>query len=105
MSPVVWWQIDAVRLVVGSDDDAAAIGDGVFGEVLFVHAQYIGRGGGVGFHVVVELESINVAEVACFENPLNRPSIWCGDTSQKFHGPTARLIGSSAVSLPIPCAP
>jgi hypothetical protein len=32
---------------------------------------------------------------------LNRRSIACGDASSKFHDPTARLTGSSSVSLPL----
>src|SRR6516225_3978070 len=31
-----------------------------------------------------------------FRNPLKRPSICCGETSEKFHGPIARLTGSSS---------
>src|SRR5262245_47119992 len=29
-----------------------------------------------------------------FTKPLNRPSKCCGETSEKFQGPTARLTGS-----------
>jgi hypothetical protein len=41
----------------------------------------------------------------------SRKTVWralgicCGDTSLKFQGPIACFIGTSSVSLPIPCAP
>ena len=38
--------------------------DAVLAQVLFVDAQHVGRRGGVGLHVVVEREAVDVAEVA-----------------------------------------
>ena len=57
MAAVVGRQIDAVGLVVGGDDDAAAIEDAVFAQVFLVDAQHVGRRRGVGLHVIVELRS------------------------------------------------
>ena len=64
MAAVVGRQIDAVGLVVGRDDDAAEVEDAVLAQVLLVDAQHVGRRGGVGLHVVVEREAVDVAEVA-----------------------------------------
>src|SRR5215469_12597994 len=113
MAAVVGWQIDAVCLVVGGDDDAATIEDTVLAQVLFVDAQHIRRRCRIGFHVVVPSVAIDLTEIAGFvdaqhpalRKPLNRPSMCDGMTSMKFHGPTACLTGSSSVSLPVPCLP
>src|SRR6266536_4857327 len=36
----------------------------MFAQVLFIDTQHIRRGGGIGFHVVVELEPVDVAKIA-----------------------------------------
>jgi hypothetical protein len=61
---VVGRQVDTIRLMVRSDDDAEAVRHAVFAEVLLVYAQDIRRGSGISLHVVVELKSIEVAEIA-----------------------------------------
>ena len=49
MPAVVGRQIDAVGLVVGGDDDAADVRDGVFAAVLLVDPQHVGRRRGKAF--------------------------------------------------------
>ena len=39
-------------------------GYAVFAQVLLVDAQHVGRRGGVGLHVIVEGEAVDLAEVA-----------------------------------------
>jgi hypothetical protein len=69
VAAVVCRQIDAIGLVIGGDNDTAAIRDGVFGQMLFVDAQHVGRGCGVCLHMIIELESVNVAQVARLAHP------------------------------------
>ena len=110
MPPVVGRQVNAVGLVVGRHHDAADVEDAMLAQVLLVDPQHVRRRGHERFHVGVEFEAVGFAHVLCFEilsttllrNPLNRPSICCGETSTKFHAPTAYLTGSSRVSLPMP---
>ena len=64
MPPIVWRQINSVSLVVRGDDHAATIQDAVLAEILLIDAQNIGRRGGVGLHVVIEGESVDIAQVA-----------------------------------------
>jgi len=47
MPPVIGRQVNAISLVVGCDDDTANVEDGIFAQVLFIHAQHIRRRGGV----------------------------------------------------------
>ena len=69
MPAVIGREIDAVGLVVGGDDDAAAIEDVVFAQVLLIDAQRIGRRGGVGLHVIVKLEAVELAQIARLADP------------------------------------
>ena len=64
MAPVVGRQVDSVGLVVRGDDDAAAVEDAVLAQVLLVDAQHVRRGRGVDLQPVIELELVDVAEVA-----------------------------------------
>ena len=64
VAAVIGRQIDAIRLVVGRDDHAADIEDGVFAQVFLVDAEHVGRRGGVGLHVIVESEAVELAEIA-----------------------------------------
>jgi hypothetical protein len=43
MPPIVRGKINAVRFVVRGDDDAGAIEDAIFAQVLFIDAQYVWR--------------------------------------------------------------
>jgi hypothetical protein len=59
---IITWQVDAVGLVRG-DDDACDVGDVVLSDVFLVNAKHIGRCGGVGLHMVIEGEPIDVPEI------------------------------------------
>jgi hypothetical protein len=81
--------------------------------VLFVDAEHVGRRRGVGLQVVVELETVELAEVARlidaedngFSKSIEESEDWVGDVSWKFQGPIACFAGSSRVSLPMPWWP
>ena len=113
MSPVIGRKEYPVRLVVCCDDYTTTIRNVVFMQMLLIDAQHVRRRGRICLHVIVKLETVRVAkitrladsQITDFRNPLKRPTICWGDTSETFQGPTARLIGSSSVSLPIPCPP
>jgi len=66
---VVGWQEKAVGLVVGGDDDAEAVENVIFLQVLFVDPQNVRRCGGVDLDMVVELEAVELAEIAPFIDP------------------------------------
>ena len=61
MTTVVGWQVDAVRLVVGGDDDADTVKDRVLANVLFIDAKHVRRSGGVSLEVIVELVAADIA--------------------------------------------
>lgn len=69
MPPVVRGQEDAVRCVVRRDDDAADVEHGVLADVFLIDPQHIGWCGGVGFHVIVEGETVLSAEITSFADP------------------------------------
>ena len=71
VAAIVSRQIDAVGLVVGRDDEAEAIENVVFLQVLLVDPQHVGRRRGVDLGVVVEFEAVDVAEIAPFIDPQN----------------------------------
>ena len=99
--------------MIGRDDDAGDIRDGVFVQMLLVDAQHVRWRSDISLTMVVELKAVAsprsraslTRSITDFRKPLNRASMCCGETSTKFHGPIACLTGSSAVSLPMPCAP
>ena len=64
MPPVIGRQENAVELVIGGDDYAAAIEHAVFAQIFFINAQHVGRGSRVSLHVVVELKAVAITEVA-----------------------------------------
>ena len=66
MAAIVGWQIDAVCLVVGGDDDAATIEDAVLALVLVIDAQHVRRRCRIGFHVLVPSVAIDLTEIAGF---------------------------------------
>ncbi len=68
MPAVILWQIDAVGLVISRYDDAADVECRVFAKVFLVHPQDIWRRCGVGFHVIVEGETVHVPQVPCLAN-------------------------------------
>ena len=106
---VIGRQVDAVGFVVGRDDDTADVEHTMLAQVLFIDAQHVGRRGGVDFHVIVEGEALPsprsraslMRRITDLTNPLNRPSICCGETSAKFQGPIAYFTARADVSLPI----
>ena len=55
--------------MVRGDDDAEAVENVIFLEVLFVDAQHVRRRGGVDLDMIVELEAIEIAEIAPFVDP------------------------------------
>src|SRR5262249_14940414 len=69
VAAIVSGKVDAVGVVVGGNDQTAAVKNAIFAEVLLVDAQHIGRGSRIGFRVVVERISIDIAEVAGFVDP------------------------------------
>ena len=69
MPPVVGRQVDAVGLVVGRHDDAADIKDVVLAQVFLVDAQHVWRRRQERLHVVVELESVDLAHILGFGDP------------------------------------
>ena len=71
MSAIVGWQIDSVGFVIAGDDDAAAIQHAIFAQVFFINSQHVGRGGNVGLHVIVELISVDIAQVSRFAHAQN----------------------------------
>ena len=101
MPPVIGWQIDAVGLVVRGDDDAAAVKYAVFAQVLFIDAQHIGRRGGVGLHVIVELKRLLsprsraslTRRITDFRKPLKRPADLLRRDFMEIPGPDCVLHG------------
>ena len=69
MPAVVGWQEKAVGLVVGGDDDAEAVENVIFPKVLFVYPQHVRRCGGADLDVIIELEAVEIAEIAPFIDP------------------------------------
>src|SRR5262245_52927961 len=65
VTPVIGWQIDAIRLVVRGDGNAAKVGDVIFAQVLLVDVDDIGWGCNQRLGAVVEGEAVEVTEIAC----------------------------------------
>ena len=63
MTSVIIRQVDAVGLVVRGDDDPRDVRDVVLSDVFLVNAKHIGRCGGVGLHMVIEGEPIDIPEI------------------------------------------
>jgi hypothetical protein len=61
---VIGWQIDPVRLVVRRDQEAQAVENVMFTQVLFIDTKHVGWGGGVDLGVIIEAEAIHLAEIA-----------------------------------------
>ena len=57
--------------MVSRDQEAENVEHVVFAQVLLIHAQHFGRRSGVDFGVVVELEPIDITEVARFIDSKN----------------------------------
>ena len=111
MATIICGKMNSVRSVVGGDDQADAVEDAVFAQIFFINAQRVRRCSCKCFKMFIQRVTIIVAKIARFiqaqddgpdRKPLNRPSKTCGEISEKFHGPTARLTGSISVSLPMP---
>ena len=69
MPAIIGRQEKAVGLVVGGDDEAEAVENVVFAQVLFVDPQHVRRCGGVDLGVIIELEAVEIAEIAPFVDP------------------------------------
>ena len=69
MPAIVGGKIKAVGLVVSGDDDAEAVEHVVFAQVLLVDPQHVWRGGGVDLGVIIELEAVEIAEIAPLVDP------------------------------------
>ncbi len=93
MAAVVGGQKDAVSLVVGGDDDAAAVQHAVLAQVLLVDAQHVGRRRRVSLHVVVELEAVDVAEVSRLADAQD-------DGLRKAVEPSQHLLGRDLDEIP-----
>src|SRR5262249_23512249 len=74
MTAIVRGEEDAVELVVGGDDDTAAIRDIIFGFLFLVDTQHIGRRRCVRFQMLVKLVSIEFTKVVRFVDAENYPS-------------------------------
>ena len=66
VSAVIGWQIQAIGSVVSGDDDAEAVENVIFLQILFVSSQHVRRCGGVDLDVVVEFEAVEIAKIARF---------------------------------------
>ena len=69
MPAIIGRQIEAVGFVVGGDDDAEAVENVIFPKVLFVYPQHVRRCGGADLDVIIELEAVEIAEIAPFIDP------------------------------------
>src|SRR5437899_1967682 len=90
MPAVVGRQIYPVRLVVCGDDDATAICDAVFVNVLFIYAQRLRRRGDEIFGVIEVFEAVEFTEVARLVDAKNyRLKV----TVEPSHGRSGRYLG------------
>ena len=64
MAAILCWQIDAVGLVVGGEDQAENVEHVVLAQIFLVDSQHVGRGRGVNLGVVIKVEAIGLAQVA-----------------------------------------
>jgi hypothetical protein len=93
MPAIIGREINAALLVVGGDNNAAAVDDAVLAQVFFINAQYIGRRCGIGLHVIVELEAVELAEIARLADPKN-------DGLQESVEPAKHLLGRDLLEIP-----
>jgi hypothetical protein len=61
---VIRRKVKAINAVVRGDDDAGAIEDAVFAQILFVDAQHVRRRCSIGFHVLIKRKPVVSAHVA-----------------------------------------
>src|SRR5262245_2942791 len=71
VSPIFRRQIDAIGLIVGGENDANAVENAVFMYVLFVDAYHVWRSSVVGLHMIIELITANIPQVARFVDTQN----------------------------------
>src|SRR5262245_42762730 len=69
MATVAGRQVDAVRLVIGGEDEAEHVGHVVLGNIFLVDAQHVWRSGGICLGEIVEFEAVDLTEVALFVDP------------------------------------
>jgi hypothetical protein len=71
MPAIVSWEVETVGFVVRRDDDAADVPHCVLASILFVHSEHIRGRRRIDLHVIVEAESVDIAEVPSFAHSKN----------------------------------
>ena len=69
VSSVVARQVEAIGFVIGRDDEADDIENIIFLQVLLIDAQYVRGSGRIALSVIVEFETVDLAEVASLIHP------------------------------------
>src|SRR5262245_26021293 len=86
MAAVVRGQVDAICLMIGGNDDAADVEDGMLAYILLVAPDDVGWSSRVEFQMLIEGVTIPVTEIAAFADAQDHALDEAVEAAEQLHG-------------------